>query len=103
MFYHLRVSVLGAQMLDLIGELHIDLRSLIQKGRLPELGEWHNLRSDGRTTGVIQIALAYLDADQNHQQQAEAPKATARWRQQQQRWRKDERQTRIEEVDFPVW
>ncbi|KAH7152895.1 hypothetical protein EDB81DRAFT_841280 [Dactylonectria macrodidyma] len=96
MFYHLRLSVWGSQMLELIGELHIDLRSLIQKGRLPELGEWHNLRSDGRTTGVIQIALAYLGADQNHQQQAGASKAKARWR-------KDEGQARMEEVAFPVW
>ncbi|KAH8661280.1 hypothetical protein BGZ61DRAFT_149318 [Ilyonectria robusta] len=104
MFYHLRLSVWGAQMLELIGELHIDLRSLVQKGRLPELGEWQKLRSDGRTTGVIRIALAYLDASEDDQQQAEASKATARWRQQQrQRQRRDEGQTRMEELDFPVW
>ncbi|KAK7420013.1 hypothetical protein QQX98_003019 [Neonectria punicea] len=110
MFYHLRVSVWEAHMGELMGDLHIDLRSLFKKGQLPELGEWQSLRSDGRTTGVIRITLAYVDTGKDGQRQAEveAAKPTTRWRQQQQRQQRqrqhrDEGQPRVEEMDFPVW
>lgn len=70
MFYHLLVSVWGGQKLELIGELQIDLRGLIQKGELPKVNEWQNLRCDGRTTGVIRIGLDYLDAGEDEARQA---------------------------------
>jgi hypothetical protein len=67
MFYHLRLSVWGAQMLELIGETHIDLRSLVQKGQVPDLEEWHKLRCDGRPTGVIRLSIKYLDSQADEQ------------------------------------
>ncbi|CAM1510238.1 Fc.00g005730.m01.CDS01 [Cosmosporella sp. VM-42] len=107
MFYHLRLSVWGAQMLELIGELHIDLRSLVQKGQLPELTDWQSLRCDGRTTGVIRIGLAYLDASEDEERQAEASSATAKSHQQQRQRQEREQihdgQSRIQGLDFSVW
>jgi hypothetical protein len=67
MFYHLRLSIWGAQMLELIGETYVDLRGFVQNGKVPELDDWLNLRSDGRTTGVIKVSLKYLDAHPDEQ------------------------------------
>ncbi|KAM5363185.1 hypothetical protein ACJZ2D_012150 [Fusarium nematophilum] len=107
MFYHMRLSVWGAQMLELIGELHIDLCELVLKGRLPDLGEWQSLRCDGKTTGSIRIRLAYLDVTEDEERQAAASKATAKQWQQQRQWlerqQSDDGQSRIHQMDFQVW
>ncbi|KAF7554477.1 hypothetical protein G7046_g6809 [Stylonectria norvegica] len=107
MFYHLRLSVWGAQMLELIGELHVDLRDMVQNGQLPELSEWPSLRCDGRSTGLIRISLAYLDVSEDDQRQAEVSKTAGR-PQQQGRRRKGHQnqlhdgQSRMQELDFKM-
>ncbi|KAF4982028.1 hypothetical protein FZEAL_2278 [Fusarium zealandicum] len=107
MFYHMRLSVWGAQMLELIGELHIDLCELVLKGNLPELGEWQNLRCDGKTAGTIRIRLMYLDVKEDEERQAAATKVTATQRQQQRerlgRQQSDDGQAQAHQMDFQVW
>lgn len=89
------------QMFELIGELQIDLRSLVQTGQLPELREWQTLRRDGRATGEIRMELAYLSAREDGKRHIEASKGKAKHRQQLRRH--DEGQSRVEDMDFPVW
>jgi hypothetical protein len=103
MFYHLRLCVWAGQMFELIGELQIDLRSMVQTGQLPELREWQTLRRDGKTTGEIRIGLAYLSAREDGERQIRATKAKAKQEKQQQLQSRYEGQTRMEEMDFPVW
>ncbi|KAJ3529242.1 hypothetical protein NM208_g9853 [Fusarium decemcellulare] len=107
MFYHMRLSVWGAQMLELIGELHIDLRELVLKGQLPGLDEWQSLRCDGKKTGSIRIKLTYLDVVEDEERQAAASKVSAAKRQQQrqrlERQQSDDGQARIHQMDFQVW
>ncbi|KAF5018727.1 hypothetical protein F66182_9286 [Fusarium sp. NRRL 66182] len=107
MCYHLRVSVWGVQMLELIGEVYIDLCELVLRGQLPELGAWQNLRYDGNTTGSLRIKLAYLDASEDEEQQTMAAKASATELQQRrkewERQQSDVGQARIQQMDFQVW
>ncbi|KAF5623159.1 uncharacterized protein FTJAE_10712 [Fusarium tjaetaba] len=81
MYYHLRVSVWGAQMLELIGELHVDLCELVLRGQLPELGAWQSLSLNSAAVGRIRIKLAYMDANEYEEQQATATKVSAAKRQ----------------------
>jgi hypothetical protein len=107
MFYHMRLSVWGDQMLELIGELHIDLCELVLKGRLPDLDEWQSLWRDGKKTGSIRIRLQYLDVSEDEERQAAETKATAAQRQQQRQWlerqQSDDGQARVHQMDFQVW
>lgn len=103
MSYHLRLCVWAGQMFELVGELQIDLRSLVQTGHLPELREWQTLRRDGKTTGEIRIGLAYLSVSEEGERRIKATKAKAKQQQQQQVQRRDEGQSRMADVDFPVW
>ena len=92
-------------MSELIGDLHIDLRGLVQKGQLPDLNKWQSLRRDGRTTGLIRFDLQYLDVSEDEERKAEASNATgksqAQLRQQQERQQFNDGQSRID--DFRVW
>lgn len=107
MYYHLRVSVWGAQMLELIGELHVDLCELVLRGQLPELGTWQNLSCNGAAAGRIRIKLAYMDANEYEEQQTTATKVSAAKRQQQrqklERQQSDDGQARVHQMDFQVW
>ncbi|KAI8713303.1 C2 domain-containing protein [Fusarium sp. LHS14.1] len=107
MFYHMRLSVWGDQMLELIGELHIDLCELVLKGQLPDLDEWQSLWRDGKKTGSIRIRLQYLDVSEDEERQAAEAKATAAQRQQQRQWlerqHSDDGQARVQQMDFQVW
>jgi hypothetical protein len=62
MFYHLRLSVWGADMSELVGEVQIDLVSVVQRGTLPKMGHRQRLRSEGKETGDICVLLNYLEA-----------------------------------------
>ncbi|KAG9497740.1 hypothetical protein J7337_010611 [Fusarium musae] len=107
MYYHLRVSVWGAQMLELIGELHVDLCELVLRGQLPELGAWQNLSLNSAAVGRIRIKLAYMDANEYEEQQTTATKVSAAKRQQQrqklERQQSDDGQARVHQMDFQVW
>ncbi|KAH7004659.1 hypothetical protein EDB82DRAFT_56746 [Fusarium venenatum] len=107
MCYHLRVSVWGAQMLELIGEVHVDLCELVTRGRLPKLGAWQTLRCNGISTGSIHIKLAYLDAREDEEQQSLATEISAAERQEQrrklERQGSDDGQARVHQMDFQVW
>ncbi|OBS27948.1 hypothetical protein FPOA_01888 [Fusarium poae] len=107
MCYHLRVSVWGAQMLELIGEVHLDLCELVARGRLPKLGAWQTLRCNGITTGSIHIKLEYLDAREDEEQQSLATEMSAAERQEQrrklERQGSDDGQARAHQMDFQVW
>ncbi|KAF5984484.1 hypothetical protein FCOIX_2611 [Fusarium coicis] len=107
MYYHLRVSVWGAQMLELIGELHVDLCELVLRGQLPELGAWQNLSLNGAAVGRIRIKLTYMDANEYEEQQTTATKVSAAKRQQQrqklERQHSDDGQARVHQMDFQVW
>ncbi|CAG7566476.1 unnamed protein product [Fusarium equiseti] len=107
MCYHLRVSVWGAQMLELIGEVYVDLCELVTKGRLPKLDTWQTLRCNGTTMGSIRIKLAYLDASEDEEQQSLATKVSAA-EQQEERQKlehqgSDDGQARVHQMDFQVW
>ncbi|KAG5801644.1 hypothetical protein H9Q74_001244 [Fusarium xylarioides] len=107
MYYHLRVSVWGTQMLELIGELHVDLCELVLRGQLPELGTWQNLSLNGATVGRIRIKLACMDANEYEEQQTTATKVSAAKRQQQrqklERQQSNDGQARVHQMDFQVW
>ncbi|PNP84784.1 hypothetical protein FNYG_01878 [Fusarium nygamai] len=107
MYYHLRVSVWGAQMLELIGELHVDLCELVLRGQLPELGAWQILSLNSAAVGRIRIKLAYMDANEYEEQQTTATKVSAAKRQQQrqklERQQSDDGQARVHQMDFQVW
>ncbi|KAJ4263156.1 hypothetical protein NW762_006778 [Fusarium torreyae] len=107
MCYHLRISLWGAQMLELIGEVYVDLCELVLRGQLPELGAWQNLRCNGTITGSIRIKLAYLNAAEDEEQQTIATKVSATERQQHrqklERQQSDDGQARIQQMDFQVW
>jgi hypothetical protein len=107
MCYHLRVSVWGVQMLELVGEVHVDLCELILRGQLPELGAWQTLRCNGTTTGTIHIKLAYMNASEDEEQQTMATKVSAaerqRHRQKLKQQQSDEGQARVHQMDFQVW
>ncbi|GKU02343.1 hypothetical protein FLAG1_04516 [Fusarium langsethiae] len=107
MCQHLRVSVWGAQMLELIGEVHVDLCELVTKGRLPKLEAWQTLRRNGTTTGSIRIKLTYLDAREDEEQQSLATEMSAAERQEQrrklERQGSDDGEARVHQMDFQVW
>ncbi|KAH7242387.1 hypothetical protein BKA59DRAFT_227911 [Fusarium tricinctum] len=107
MYYHLRVSVWGMQMLELIGEVYIDLCELVLRGQLPELGAWQSLRCNGTTTGTIHIKLAYMNASEDEEQQTMATKVSVaerqRHRQKLEQQQNDEGQARTHQMDFQVW
>ncbi|KAF4994037.1 hypothetical protein FGRMN_6071 [Fusarium graminum] len=107
MCYHLRVSVWGVQMLELIGELHVDLCELVSRGELPELGTRQTLRCNGTTTGLIHIKLTYMNASEDEEQQTTATQASAeerlRQRQELERQQNDEGQAQAHQMDFQVW
>ncbi|KAF4451893.1 hypothetical protein F53441_5212 [Fusarium austroafricanum] len=107
MYYHLRVSVWGAQMLELIGELYVDLCELVLRGQLPELAAWQTLGYNGVTTGTIHIKLAYMDASEYEEQQTMATQVSAAKRQQERqeldRQQSDDGQARVHQMDFQVW
>ena len=94
-------------MLELIGEVYVDLCELVLRGQLPELGAWQNLRCNGTMTGSIRIKLAYLDASEDEEQQTMATKMKATERQQHRqkldRQQSDDGQARIQQMDFQVW
>ncbi|KAM0354163.1 hypothetical protein ACHAPU_001198 [Fusarium lateritium] len=107
MCYHLRVSVWGVHMLELVGELYVDLCELVARGQLPELGMCQALRCNGTTTGSIRIKLAYMNASEDEEQQTAATKASAeerlRQRQKLERQQNYEGQARAHQMDFQVW
>jgi hypothetical protein len=94
-------------MLELIGEVHVDLCELVTSGRLPKLEAWQTLRCNGITTGSIRIKLAYLDAREDEEQQSLATKVSAAERQEQrrklERQASDDGQARAHQMDFQVW
>lgn len=94
-------------MLELIGEVYIDLCELVSRGQLPELGAWQTLRCSGAITGTIHIKLAYMNASEDEEQQTMATKISAAKRQQHrqklEQQQNDEGQTRAHQMDFQVW
>lgn len=94
-------------MLELIGELHVDLCELVLRGQLPELGAWQNLSLNSAAVGRIRIKLAYMDANEYEEQQTTAAKVSAAKRQQQrqklERQQSDDGQARVHQMDFQVW
>ena len=97
----------GAQMLELIGEVYVDLCELVTKGRLLKLDTWQTLRCNGTTTGSIRIKLAYLDASEDEEQQSLATKVSAAEQQEErqklERQGSDDGQARVHQMDFQVW
>lgn len=94
-------------MLELIGELQVDLREMVQRGKVPGLSEWQSLRCEGRKTGRIRMRLVYLDASEDDKRRVEAAKATVTQRQQQrqqlERQQSDDGRARMQQLDFRVW
>ncbi|KAF5679900.1 hypothetical protein FHETE_624 [Fusarium heterosporum] len=107
MCYHLRVSVWGVQMLELIGELYVDLCELVSRGELPELVTRQTLRCNGATAGSVRIKLTYMNASEDEEQQTTATQASAeerlRQRQELERQQNDEGQAQAHQMDFQVW
>ncbi|CAF3502709.1 unnamed protein product [Fusarium graminearum] len=107
MCHHLRVSVWGVQMLELFGEVHIDLCELVKRGQLPKLEAWQTLRCNGIKTGSIHIKLTYIDAREDEEQQSLATEMSAAERQEQrrklERQGSDDGQARAQQMDFRVW
>ncbi|KAF4332850.1 hypothetical protein FBEOM_13343 [Fusarium beomiforme] len=109
MCFHLRISVWGAQMLELIGELHVDLCELVLRGQLPELQAWQSLSCNGGMVGRIRIKLAYMDINEYEEQQTTATKASAAKRQQERQKLEDQQsddwqaRAHLHQMDFQVW
>jgi hypothetical protein len=93
MFYHLHLAVWAAEMLELVGELYVELQDVVRHGKVPDMDEWQKLRRDGRVTGSVKVRIRYVDPKLDKPRPSVA-RATGR---------EETADYAFQEEDFKVW